>query len=103
MGRKICEKHINNWSPDSLLVNSILNEMKKRERIRMMCLRKIFLHKFRVPLGCHAGCGVIKMGQVLSTGDCYNIMVYYFNGQPFAREFTRTTDTWATEWYITIL
>ena len=103
MGREICEKLINNWSPDSLLANSILNEMKKRERIRKKCLRKIFLHKFRVPLGCHAGCGVLAMGHIPSTEDCYNIMVYYFNGQPFAREFTRTTDTWATEWYITIL
>ena len=103
MDRGIYEKIVKEWRPDSLLVNSILNEMKKREKIRQKCLRKIFLHKFRVPLGCHAGCGVIKTGLVPSTDDCYNIMVYYFNGQPFAREFTRTTDTWATEWYITIL
>lgn len=103
MGREICKKLINNWSPDSLLVNSILNEMKKRERIRRKCLRKIFLHKFRVPLGCHAGCGVFKMEQVPSMGDYYSITVYYFNGQPFAREFTRTTGHLATEWCITIL
>ena len=103
MDRGRYEKLVKEWSPDSLLFKSILDEMKKREKLRVKCLRKIFLHKFRVPLGCHAGCGVLTMGHIPSTGDSYNIMVYYFNGQPFAREFTRTTDTWATEWYITTL
>lgn len=103
MDRGRYEKLVKGWNPYSLLSKSILDEMKKREKLRMKCLRKIFLHKFRVPLGCHVGCGVLKVGYVPSTDDCYNIMVYYFNGQPFAREFTRTTGNWTTEWYLTIL